>query len=189
LAGWFTYSSLAGTRLFTELEARPREISVFALDSLEPVGRWSLGIALSYVGGITLGLLFTPRLAPSIESILIFGTLTLAPVLVFFLNMKSTHDIMLEAKKRELNRVTAGLTAASQALGQAAARGGAEDLGRLPDVIATWLAYEERVKMVPEWPYTAEIRRSLLVSTFLPAGVGIVRTVLLDLVRQLLPVG
>lgn len=189
LAGWFTYSSLAGTRLFTELHVRTREISVFELESLEPVGCWSLGIALSYVGGITLGLLFTPQLAANIETIIIFGTLTVAPVLVFFLNMKSTHDIMLGAKKRELERVSDGLTAVSQALGRPAAKGEAEDLGRLPDLVAAWPAYEERVKTVAEWPYTAEIRRSLLASTFLPGAVGIARTVLLDLVRQLLPAG
>jgi len=61
LAGWFTYSSLSGTRLFTELHRHAVEINVFQVDRLEPIGRWSLGIALSYVGGLTLGLLFLGR--------------------------------------------------------------------------------------------------------------------------------
>jgi hypothetical protein len=186
LAGWFTYSSLAGTRLFTELHARSREISVFQLESLEPIARWSLGIALSYVGGITLGLLFTPQLVPNFETIMVYGILTVVPVLVFFLNMKSTHDIMVEAKRRERKTVSDRLAAASQALIQRAAKGETEELGDLPDLIATWLAYEERVKAVPEWPYTAEIRRSLLGSSLLPAAVGISRTVVIDLLQQLL---
>jgi hypothetical protein len=186
LAGWFTYSSLAGTRLFTELHARPRELGVLELESLEPIAHWSLGIALSYVGGITLGLLFTPQLVPNFETVMAYGILTLAPLLVFFLNMKSTHDIMVQDKSRELKTVTDSLAAASQALKQRAAKGETEGLGDLSGLVATWLAYEERVKAVPEWPYTAVIRRNLLASTLLPAAVGISRTVLLDLLPQLL---
>ena len=79
------------------------------------------------------------------------------------------------------------VAAASQALQQQAAKGKADDLGVLADVIATWLAYEERVKEVSDWPYSDQTRRGLGVSMLLPAAVGVAQTVLLELVRRLLP--
>jgi hypothetical protein len=46
---------MAGTSLFTELHLRRRQISSFELESLEPIARGGLGIALSCVGGIMIG--------------------------------------------------------------------------------------------------------------------------------------
>jgi len=61
LTGWFIYSSLSGTRLFTELQCQPLDINIFDLKPVEPIGRWSLGIALAFIAGATLSLLFVPQ--------------------------------------------------------------------------------------------------------------------------------
>jgi hypothetical protein len=49
------------------------------------------------------------------------------------------------------------------------------------------VAVEQRVKQVPEWPYTAGIRRGLALSLLLPVVVGVMQGLLaeaiLDLVR------
>jgi len=58
LTGWLIYSSLSGTRLFTELQCQPLDINIFDLKPVEPIGRWSLGIALAFIAGATLSLLF-----------------------------------------------------------------------------------------------------------------------------------
>jgi hypothetical protein len=189
LLGWFIYSSLSGTRLFAQLHHHALDINIFDLGSLEPIGRWSLGIALSYIGGITLSLLFIPRFTPTIETIILYGTLTLTPVLVFFLNMLSTRRAIVAAKRHKLNMVRDNLAAASQALEERAAKGQVEDVEAQLDCIAAWVTYEKRVKEVPEWPYTADIKRNLVLSLLLPLAAYMIQGVLFELLLRLLALG
>ena len=42
------YSSLSSTRLFSRLRRHAADVNVFDLGFLEPIGRWSLGIALAF---------------------------------------------------------------------------------------------------------------------------------------------
>lgn len=185
LLGWFIYSSLSGTRLFREALARPLDVSVFEMALLEPIGHWSLGIALSYVGGNTLSLIFLPRPALIVETAIIYGVLSLTPVLVFFLNMVSARRIVVRAKRQELKMVRASLVAASRALKEKAAQGDPEDMSALLDRFTAWVAVEKRVREVPEWPYTSGIRRSLALSLFLPIAVGVSQALLTDVVLRL----
>jgi hypothetical protein len=184
LLGWNIYSSLSGMRLFTGLQHHPLDINVFDLRPLEPIGRWSLSIALSFIGGSALSLLFVPQLTPSVEALILYSILILTPVLVFFLNMLSTRQTIVAAKKRKLDMARDNLAAASQALEERAAKGQPEDTEALLGAIAAWATYEQQVKKVPEWPYTADIKRSLVLSTLLPLAVWMVREVLLDLVKR-----
>jgi hypothetical protein len=78
------------------------------------------------------------------------------------------------------------LAAASLAFEERARQGQLEDAEALLGSIAAWVTYERQVKAVPEWPYTADIRRSLVLSTLLPLAVWLAQEVLLDLVKQLL---
>ncbi|MGB3906732.1 MAG: hypothetical protein WBB22_17640 [Anaerolineae bacterium] len=50
LLSHFIYSALSGTRLFTQFHQHALEINVFDLGPLEPIGRWSLAIAMAGVG-------------------------------------------------------------------------------------------------------------------------------------------
>jgi len=153
---------------------------------VEPIGRWSLGIALAFIAGATLSLLFVPQFNISLEIIIIYGALILAPVLVFFLNMMNTRQAMVAAKKRKLDMVRDNLTAASQALEERAAKGQVGDMESLLNAVAAWVTYEERVKKVPEWPYTNEIRRNLVLSMLLPFAAFLIQGVLFELFLRLL---
>jgi hypothetical protein len=186
LLSWFVYSSLSGTSLFTGLHRCPLNINVLDLRPLEPIARWSLGIALSYVGGNALSLPFVPRFSLGFETAIIYGTLTLTPVLVFFLNMLSTRRAIVAAKRHKLNMVRDNLAAASQALEERAAKGQVEDVEAQLDCIAAWVTYEKRVKEVPEWPYTADIKRNLLLSLLLPLAAYMIQGVLFELLLRLL---
>jgi hypothetical protein len=187
LLGWLIYSSLSGMRLFTGLQHHPLDINVFDLRPLEPIGRWSLGIALAYIGGSALSLLFVPQMTLNVEAIVLYGILILTPVLVFFLNMLSTRQTIVAAKRRHLDMVRGHLAEASLALEEAAAKDQQEQTEALLESAAAWIAYEERVKKVPEWPYTADIRRNLVLSTLLPLAVWLVREVVLEYVTRLVP--
>jgi uncharacterized membrane protein len=189
LIGLAIYSSTAGAQLFTELSRYPLNVNIFDLASLEPIARWSLGTTLTYIGGITLSLLFLPREAfQAVElMIVIYLPLTLTAVVVFFLNISTVHGDMVEAKKRELNMVRDNLMALSQALKERTARGEIENPQDLLDAIKAWTAHEEWIRGLPEWPYTAAIKRNLVLSLFLPGVVGIVREALSGFLRNLLP--
>ncbi len=49
------------------------------------------------------------------------------------------------------------------------------------------MTYEKRVEEVPEWPYTADIRRNLVLSTLLPLAVWLARELVLDFLVGLVP--
>jgi hypothetical protein len=186
ILGFFIYSSLSGTRLFAKLHRHAVDINVFDLGRLEPIGRWSLGIALAYIGGNTLSLLFLTRAALRIEMVIFYIPLILAPILVFFLNMMSTHRVIAEAKGRELKTVRNSLAAASQRLREQAAKGRAEDMEAQLDSITAWVTYEKRVREVPEWPYSESMMRNLAASILLPIMVLVVQGVLFELLLRFL---
>jgi hypothetical protein len=187
LQGWIVYSSLSGMRLFTGLQHHPLDINIFELRPLEPIGRWSLGLAVIFVGGSALSLLFVPQMTLSVEVVVLYGIMILTPVLVFFLNMLSTRQTIVAAKRRKLDVVRDHLVAASLALDERLGKGQADDVEALLDSFGAWVTYEERVKAVPEWPYTSEIRRNLALSTLLPLAVWLVREMVLELLKQWVP--
>jgi hypothetical protein len=185
--GYFLYSLLSGTRLFGELHSGDLTINAFDLESLQPIAAWSLGIALYFIGGIALSLLTLPWLTLRIEFIIAYVPVTLAPVIVFFLNMRTVHTAMVQAKERELQMVRANLVAASEALRERPAEGKLEEKKELLAHVADWEAHRKLVKALPEWPYTGEIRRNLVLSSLLPWAIGIARTFLPDLMQRFVP--
>jgi hypothetical protein len=172
LLGWIIYVLLASSRQFAELHRRPLDIDVFDPTPLEPIARWSLGISLVFIGGITLSMLFNPTAEEflSIEGILIYGTLILVSVVMFFLTMASTHRAMVEAKDEKLRLVRRNLSVTFQKLQERAAKSQLQDMEALSDSITAWLAYEKRFEEAPEWPYTTDTVRNLLMSTLLPVA-------------------
>jgi hypothetical protein len=118
---------------------------------------------------------------------IIYIPLILAPALVFFLNMRSTHDIIVEAKGRDLRMVRERLAAGSQMLRNRAEKGQVEEMEAVLDSFTAWVTYENRVKEVPEWPYTESIMRRLVVSMLLPLVVIVVQALVFELALRLLP--
>jgi hypothetical protein len=182
LLGWLVYTSLVSNRLGSHWQVS-EGINVFELQRLQPIARWSLGSALAYIGGITLSLLFTGRFTLDLGHALIYGVLTLAALVVFFSNMQNTHRMMVEAKDRELERVSRRLAALSQALRQEAGQGSTEQTLMLIN-LSLWRAYEKQVGELPDWPYTDEIRRNLLASMLLPLAAYILPALLLQALQQ-----
>ena len=178
LGGWLIYVSLTDGRLFNVLLSQPLALDVFDPTPLEPIARWGLGFSLMLIGGLTLSALLNPTAEEflSIEGIITYGMGILVAVLVFFLTMRSTHHVMVEAKGEKLRLVRQNLSAMFQEAQEQEATG----------QVHAWLAYEKRIQEAPEWPYTTDIMRNLLVSTLLPMAVFIIRMLLLEAVRQLL---
>jgi hypothetical protein len=194
LMAWFIYSALSGTQLFNELNRHTQDLNIF---DLEPIARWSLGIALTLIGGITLSLLvnlpgFSINRLMDPQSIFIRGSLITASILVFFLTMYSTHRALIRAKSQELSRVRLNLAKLSNALKEQPGQSRPVDLEELSSAITSWVTYEKRVKEVPEWLYTSQIRRNFLLSVLLSIGAftlpWILRGIFLQFLLELLPI-
>lgn len=170
ILAWVSYKSLAETRLLSELHRQPLEIDIFDPTPLEPVARQSLATSLAFLGGITLSVLLLPsrEWLLSVPSIILYSSLILVSVLVFFVTMNDTHQVMAETKECELRQIRRNLSAAYRELKERAAEGRLQDMEALSDSITAWLSYEKRIEEAPEWPYTTDTLRNLLVSTLLP---------------------
>jgi hypothetical protein len=177
LLAWTIYGAVAGTRLIAELHRQPLRIDIFDPKPFRPVGRQSLVIALVFVGGIVLGMVF----GLGRESILdwrnwiLFILLALVPVLVFFLNMRPTHRVLAAEKSRELDAVQGNILRACRTL---VARTDAEEsAGTLGAEINALVAYEERLLATSTWPYDTAMLRTLFFSVIIPGGAALARVV------------
>jgi hypothetical protein len=175
ILSWLIYNGLVGARHLNKLSRQPLNIDIFNTE-LVPVARYSMGIALAFIGGISLSLVFQ-----SIESLLawqsitIYSILVCATILLFFLSMWSTHNVMAGAKRREHDLARNHLEEVTRELREAATQGRPEEMDRLYSAVAAWGIYERHVRETPEWPYNATILRRLSVSVFIPAIIYLIK--------------
>lgn len=184
LLSWGIYASLAYAGMMAELHRLPVQLDIFNPQPLEPIARWSLGLSMLFIGGITLSLLLVPdrQMLVRGEWIVLYSVMLVVPILVFFLTLMSTHNLMAAAKNRELEFVRHELAALFQELKAQRNEHHSADMESLSHAIANWLAYEARIEQAPEWPYSADTIRNLLVSTLLPV-VAWVAQVVVELIR------
>ena len=85
---------------------------------------------------------------------------------IFFQSMRGTHRAIVAEKQREIGYVRRWMASTYQRL-----HARAEDLDELQRSTAelrAWLALEQRLLAVPEWPYDTRILRSLVISILVP---------------------
>jgi hypothetical protein len=177
---WIIYGAIAGTRLTTELLRQPLQFDILDISPFEPIGRLSLVMSLVILGGVLLSLVL--GLAPDTlfdwRNWLLYLILALVAVLIFFLNMRDTHRVLVTEKKRELDAVQGHILHACRALIQRLDAG--ESTGDLGVQINALITYEERLLAARTWPYNTTMLRTLFVSVIIPAGAAIVRVVFQD---------
>ena len=175
ILSWLIYNGLVNTRRLNILSRQPLNIDIFN-NKLVPVARYSMGIALAFIGGISLSLIFQ-----SIENLLawqsitIYSILVCATILLFFLSMWSTHNVMARAKRREYDLARNNLEKVTRELREAVTQGHPEGMDRLYSAVAAWGIYERHVRETPEWPYNANILRRLSVSVVIPAIIYLIK--------------
>jgi hypothetical protein len=178
LLGWTAFGSISATRVVNILLRLPIQVDPLDRKPFEPIGRWSLAIALAFVGGIVLGLilgsygtaaLLNPRFW------LLFLPLSLLPVVVFYLNMRPTHRVLDTARERALGEVQRELRRSFPTLLGRVQRG--ESTGNLPWEVNALVAYEKALDQASTWPYNPTILRTLVVSVLVPTVTLLVRRV------------
>lgn len=174
---WTIYVAMAGTRLSAELHRQPLRIDIFDMTPFEPIGRQSLVIALVFVGGIVLGMLFSLRQETVYDwrNWVVYFLLAPVPIVLFFLNMRGTHRVLAAEKKRELAAVQQDILQACRALMERMEA--SEDTGTLGAEINALATYEERLQGASTWPYDTGQLRTLFVSVIIPGGAALVRAV------------
>lgn len=183
LLSWTVYASVVSIRVTAALLQQPLSVDVLNLGPFKVVGRSSLYLALAFVGGVTIALVFSAPDASvllTLEFWLINGPMFLMPVMIFFWNMHPTHKLIASAKEAELEDMRHLMRSLSVRLLE-----GIRETEGAPQVTAeiqALIAYEKRLEQVQTWPYDVSTLRSLVVSVLVP-GVTVLAQVA---VRRLL---
>jgi hypothetical protein len=184
LLGVVIYGSLASTRVTSALLRRPLRIDPLDVTPFEAIGRQSLSLALVFVGGVTLSLLFVgahPEVFLQWELYMVYAPLIVVPMLVFFLNMVPTHRRLQAARDGELRRVR-GLIRRECAELVRTMEAGEEPTATAQRVTAL-AAYESRLLEARTWPYNTTMLRTVFVSVLIP-GATMVGRVLAELLKR-----
>jgi hypothetical protein len=177
LLAWTIYAAVAGTRFIAELHRQPLHFDIFDTKPFWSVGRQSLTIALVFVGGIVLSMVFGLGEENILDwrNWLIYALIALVPILVFFLNMQPTHRALAAEKGRELEAVQSKILLACRTLMARIDVG--EDTGTLGAEINALAAYEERLQGTSTWPYDMVMLRTLFFSVIFPGVAALVRVI------------
>jgi len=167
---WAIYVSVASTRLNSTLHRQPMQIDILNPTPFEAVGRQSLLLALVFIGGITMSLLFTYQEAnlSSIDFWLINFLFVLFIVSIFFFSMRPTHRLLDDEKKRALEPVQKLINGKCRDLVQHLNQN--QDSTSLSTEITALVSYEQRLLAARTWPYNVIMLRTLFLSVFIPLG-------------------
>jgi hypothetical protein len=171
MLAWVVYVSVAGSRLMTVVHRQPLHVDPLDATPFEAIGRQALLLALVFVGGLTLSILFMGIRSGNFHQFafwLSYLPPALVPVVIFFLIMQPTHRVLSAAKARELNKVERQIAASCREL--TAQIGGQEDTLALSQQILALSTYEKRLAQARTWPYNTSMLRTLFFSVLVPAG-------------------
>lgn len=178
LLAWVIYGSFAATRLTTILHRQPLRIDLCDLAPFVPVGRQSLWLALVFVGGILISLVFGVQM----ESLrlsqfwLAYLVMAVVPVVIFFLNMRPTHHILAEEKKKRLENLNSKYRLAFQKLELQIQQNGLST--QLADEINSLSVYEQHLQSARTWPYNTSQLRALVFTVLIPLATLLARVLL-----------
>jgi len=176
LLGVVIYGSLAGTRVTSALLRLPLRIDPLDVTPFEAIGRQSLLLALVFVGGVTLSLLFIGVDAEILlewEFYVTYVPLIIVPLLVFFLNMAPTHRRLQAARDGELKKVQAWIRRECSEMVQRMEQG--DEPTASPQRVSALAAYESRLLQARTWSYNTTMLCTVFVSVLIPGGTMIGR--------------
>ena len=168
LLAWTIFLSISSTRLNRVLHSQSLRFDILDSTTFEAVGRQSLLLALVFVGGFTLSLLFAfrPDYLTNPAVWLFYLPILVVIGLIFLLSMRPTHQALVAEKKRRLEPVQRHIVSACQTLVQRLEQG--QDSASLPAEINALSVYEQRLLAARTWPYNTAMLRTLFLSVFFP---------------------
>ncbi len=175
LLTWTIYVSFASTRLTSAINQHVRQIDLFNTSPFQAIGRQSLALALAFMGGLLLSLIFGTQAESylAVEFWVTYGIMGIVPLAVFFLNMLPTHRLLSQEKKRRTDELTARMRRLVHQLEALPLDG--ELPSQLSMQFSALAAYEQRLANTRTWPYNTTQLRTVFVSILIPAVTMLVR--------------
>lgn len=170
------YSSIMRSRRLAARSRAGLELNVFDGHLLTPFAQWGQSLSLVFVGGISLSLLFQSyRSLRSMEGMIVYGSLVIVALTLFFMSMWSIHVALARAQDKELARVRRDLAAAREALlrHRFCEPAGAVQDAYLPVVVLG--VYERQVLDASTWPFDPTIVGRVFASAVAPLGVYLLK--------------
>jgi len=170
------YGSVRRSRHLAAHSRAGLELNVFDGHLLTPFAQWGQSLSLVFVGGISLSLLFQSyESLRSVEGVIIYGTMVVVALTLFFMSMWTIHVALAKAQDKELATVRRDLAAAREALlrhrtGESA--GAVQDL-YFPVVVLG--VYEQQVLHASTWPFNPTIVGRVFASAVAPLGVYLLK--------------
>ena len=181
LMAWIIYLSVASTRTGDALLRQPLHINLFNPAPFEAIGRQGLMLAMMFIGGITLSLIFSFRWENLTQPMfwVIYLVLVLVTLLIFFVSMRPAHHVLVMHKEIELLGVRRNIERLGRELMQHMQD--KQDAGKTAAEFNALAAYEGRIQAARTWPYNTNMLRTLFFSFLVPLGSFLVKTAI-DLV-------
>ena len=163
------HDGLEGTRRLTRVIRAGLQLDVFDRQALAPMARWGQTIALTFVGGICLSLIFQSyETLHSVRSLVIYSILVVVPLTLFFTSVWSIHKALVTAQQRELAVVRQHWLRARGEQTRRLAEGGQDDVAGLYGAVVVLGAYESQLLAASTWPFNPKIVKEVLASLVAP---------------------
>lgn len=177
---WSVYSTIRSARRAAGIQRQIADVDLFDLTPFETVGRQGLVGSLMLLGGTTLSILLNYEreyLHQFLhwQNLALYLVLSSAIVSVFFLIMWPAHRTLARVKAQKLLLVQQASGRLFHQWEEQATRGA--ETQALSHEIQAILTLEQRLRLVPTWPYTVEMLRTLLLSALTPLLVAASRLV------------
>lgn len=169
------YGSFARSRHLAARLHAGLELTVFDGHLLTPFAQWGQSLSLVFVGGISLSLLFQSyKSLRSVEGMLIYGTLVIVALTLFFMSMWTIHVALKKVQDEELIRVRRDQAAARDVLFRRRDVESAADVDAYLPAVVLGL-YERQLLDAPTWPFNPAIVGRVLASAAAPLGVYLLK--------------
>jgi len=166
------YGSLMRSRHLAAHLRAGLELNVFDGHLLTPFAQWGQSLSLVFVGGISLSLLFQSYdTLRSIESVIVYGSMVIVAMTLFFMSMWTIHVALARAQDKELATVRRDLSAARDALLRHRGCESSESVEDAYRPVVVLGVYEQQVLDAPTWPFNPAIVGRVFASAAAPLGV------------------
>jgi hypothetical protein len=163
------YDCLVRTRRLTRIVRSGLQLDLFDRRSFTPLARWGQIVSLTFVGGTCLSLLFQSyESLATAPSFVIYSTMFVVSLTLFFTSVWGIHDALVAAQQRELAVVHQHWNLARSELKRKLAEGATGDPAALYEPIVVLGAYERQILAASTWPFNPKIVKEVVASLVAP---------------------
>lgn len=158
------------TRHLKRLVAAGLDLDLFDRQRLTPLARFGQGVSLTFVGGISLSLIFQSAASLyTLQALVIYSILIAAALTLLFSSMWSVHVALVAAQERELAAVRRHWKLAREAHRRQCSEAGAtEEALRLYQPLVVFGSFERQVLEASTWPFNPKIFKEVAAALVAP---------------------